>query len=99
MPKPAKTKKAVKKKTQQQSDTGSDNDSNSGSPEAEVSDILHVLLRTLAGIVDIATKVENHQPQGLKDMTKDIRICSKEGTGSHPVKNTTVDGWYCKYCL
>jgi len=34
-----------------------------------------------------------------KDPTKDIRLCGKTDTGIHPIKKTTVKGWYCKFCL
>jgi hypothetical protein len=94
------TKTPVTKKvaTQQLDTSSDDSDGGPGSPEGDVSDdYLHVLLRSM-GIDMIATKVKNHQ-QHLKDTTKDLRICGKEGTGSHPVKNTTVKGWYCKFCL
>jgi hypothetical protein len=35
----------------------------------------------------------------VKDTTKDLHICGKDGKGSHPFKNLAVDGWYCKFCL
>jgi len=100
MPKSLTTKKAAKKDLQ--TDTGSDDDLNSGDesgPEEEassqVSDFLHLLLHIG---VDIATKVENYRWH-LKDTTKDLRICSKDGKGFHPFKNTSVEGWYCTFCL
>jgi hypothetical protein len=34
-----------------------------------------------------------------KSTTKDLRLCGKDGQGSHPFKNTPVDGWYCRFCL
>jgi len=34
-----------------------------------------------------------------KDSTKDIRLCGKTDTGIHPIKKTSVKGWYCKFCL
>jgi len=100
MPKSLTTKKAAKKDLQ--TDTGSNNDLNSGDesgPEegasSQVSDFLHLLLRIG---VDIATKVENYR-RCLKYTTKDLHICGKDGKGSHPFKNTSVEGWYCKFCL
>jgi hypothetical protein len=93
MPKPPATKKAAKKKLQQKPDAGSDDDSNKASPEEKVCDDLLILLRL---DIDIVTKVDQ---QRLKGTTKDLRICGKDGKGSHPVKNTSVEGWYCKFCL
>jgi len=88
------------------SDENLDSDENSDSPEerkqetttsasSQVSDFLCISLRMGA---DIATKVENHR-RHLKATTKDLRICGKDGKGSHPFKNTSVEGWYCKFCL
>jgi len=84
----------------------SDSDETSDSPEekeeetgtsasSRVSDFLCVSLRMGT---DIAMKVENHR-RCLKATTKDLRICGKDGKGSHPFKNISVDGWYCKFCL
>ena len=99
------------KKTEDTSSTNnlnsmnSDSDENLDSPEekeetgalasSQVSDFLCVSLRMGA---DIATKVENYWRR-LKATTKDLRICGKDDKGSHPFKNTSVDGWYCKFCL
>ena len=93
MPKPPIVKKAAKNKLQQQSDADSDDDSNKGSPEEnlKVSDIMY----RYVWVFDIVT---NHQ-QRLNDTTKDLRICGKDGKGSHPVKNKSVEGWYCRFCL
>src|SRR6266511_3134612 len=77
----------------------SDSDENSDSPEekkqetatlasSRVSDFLCVSLCMGA---DIATKAENHRHH-LKAMTKDLHICGKDGKGSHPFKNTSVEG-------
>ena len=113
MPKPQTTKKAPKKHLRQKLDTSSDDsddldsnggDETDGSPEREeassqpqVSDMFCYIWAP----VDMATKgtkAENYR-QHLKDVTKDLRICGTDGKGSHPVKNTSVEGWYCKFCL
>ena len=54
---------------------------------------LHVPLRLLTPV----TKVVDGRR--VKDTTKDLRICGKDGQGSHPFKNVLVDGWYCRFCL
>jgi hypothetical protein len=34
-----------------------------------------------------------------KDATKDLRLCMKEGIGTHPKSGEKTKGWHCKFCL
>jgi hypothetical protein len=45
------------------------------------------------------TEEDTSERAAQKDVTKDIRLCGKTDTGIHPIKKTTVKGWYCKFCL
>jgi hypothetical protein len=31
--------------------------------------------------------------------TKDLHLWGQEGTGTHPSKKTTIEGWFFKFCL
>lgn len=76
---------------------------NEGSPEemqevaastgTQVKDLVRLLHVALTCYITV--EVERR----LKDTTKDIRVCGKNGEGSHPFTNTSVDGWFCKFCL
>ncbi|KIL54867.1 hypothetical protein M378DRAFT_182392 [Amanita muscaria Koide BX008] len=50
--------------------------------------------------VNVTSDVNNPQHVAkAKDSTKDLHLCGKNGSGTHPKKNTAIEGWYCKFCL
>src|SRR5882757_734480 len=91
----------------QQKVTGSDDNSNSlsgnmdeekqevaTSTSSRVGDLRIVTFVCLL----IVTKVVVDSGRRVKNSTKDIRICGKDGKGAHPFNSTLVDGWYCRFC-
>src|ERR1700679_3907316 len=89
-----------KTKNLQKTDTDSDDGSDSASSNVEKCSPKEEQARVsdgdffCVGILTV-TKVERR----LKDTTKDLRVCGQNGKGTHPFKNKSVEGWYCKFCL